>query len=120
MSEVSTNIETESQLQPPSSESLSRRSANAQDDSKVDIRCRGFMCSGQDAFFDVRVFNPLAALNRNTPLSSVYQRHEQDKRREYEQRIREIEHGSFAPLVFTASGGMGPSATIQEACLSVG
>ena len=51
MSEVSTNIETEPQLQPLSGESLTRRSANAQNDSRVDIRCRRFWCSGQDAFF---------------------------------------------------------------------
>ena len=66
-----TNIETEPQLQPPLGESLSRRSANAQDDSRVDIRCRGFWCSGQDAFFDVRVFNPLPASNQNTPQLSL-------------------------------------------------
>ena len=30
----------------------------------------------------------------------------------YEERIREIEHGSFTPLVFSCSGGMGPLATI--------
>ena len=112
MSEVNTNIETEPQLQTLSGESLSRRSANAQDNSRVDIRCRGFWCSSQDALFDVRVFNPLAASNRNTPFSSVYRWHEQEKRREYDQRSREIEYGSYAPLVFAASGGMGPSTTI--------
>ena len=30
----------------------------------------------------------------------------------YEERIREIEHGSFTHLVFSCSGGMGPLATI--------
>ena len=50
LSEVSTNIEIEPQLQPLSGESLSRQSANAQDDSRVDIRCRGFWCSNQNAF----------------------------------------------------------------------
>ena len=71
--------------------------------------------------FYVRVFNPLAASNRKTPLSSVYRRNEQEKCREYDQRIREIEHGSFAPLVFTASGGMGAlyHHSLQEDCLSV-
>ena len=33
------------------------------------------------------------------------------KRRAYEQRVREIEHGSFTPLVFSATGGMAPAAT---------
>ena len=122
MLEVSTNIETEPQLQPLSGESLTKQSANAQDDSRVDIQCRGFWCPGQDAFFDVRVFTPLATSNWNTPLSSVFRRHEQEKRQEYDQRIHEIEHGSFAPLIFAASGGMGAlyHHSLQEACLSVG
>ena len=34
------------------------------------------------------------------------------KKRKYEERIREIEHGSFSPLVFTTAGGMGATATV--------
>ena len=30
----------------------------------------------------------------------------------YEDRIREVEYGSFTPLIFSCSGGMGPLATI--------
>ena len=33
-----------------------------------------------------------------------YQKHELDKKREYEERVREIEHGSFSPLVFSTAG----------------
>ena len=39
--------------------------------------------------------------------SICYRRHEAAKKRAYEQRIREVEHSSFTPLVFSASGGMG-------------
>ena len=35
-----------------------------------------------------------------------------EKRRQYEERIREVEHGSFSPLVFTSAGGMGPTANV--------
>lgn len=112
MSEISTNTETEPQLQPLTGETLHLRTANTEDESRLDIRSRGFWCSGQDAFFDVRVFNPLAASYRNTSLNSLYRRHEQEKRRVYDQRVREVERGSFAPLVFSASGGMGPCTTI--------
>ena len=35
------------------------------------------------------------------------------KKRSYEERIREIEHGSFTPLVFSATGGMAPAATLM-------
>ena len=43
-------------------------------------------------------------------LASVYSKHEQLKRRSYEERIREVEHASFLPLVFSATGGSGKAA----------
>ena len=65
----------------------------------------------QRTFFDVRVFNPLASSN-NQPLSTCYRKQELEKRRHYDQRVREVEHGSFTPLVFNTLGGIGPTATV--------
>ena len=45
-------------------------------------------------------------------INTVFTQHEREKRRAYNQRIREVEHDSFTPLIFSASGGMGPSTTI--------
>ena len=56
--------------------------------------------------FDVRVFNPYAPTNRCVKSSSCYRKHEQVKKRAYEQRVREIEHASFTPLVLSATGGL--------------
>ena len=66
----------------------------------------------QHAFFDVRVFNPFAQSYRDTSLPQCYRRNEMEKRRAYDERIREIEHGSFSPLVFSTSGGMAPTANV--------
>ena len=33
---------------------------------------------------------------------------EKEKRRHYDERVREVEHGTLAPLVFSTSGGMSP------------
>ena len=63
------------------------------------------------AFFDVRVFNPHAPTNRQPQLSSCYRRHENAKKRVYDQRIREVEHNSFVPLVMSVTGGLGRIAT---------
>ena len=57
-------------------------------------------------YFDVRVFNPHAPSNRQTNLQSVYRKHEKIKKRAYEQRIREIEHATFSPLVLSATCGL--------------
>ena len=40
--------------------------------------------------------------------SSTYRRHEREKREAYEQRILEVEHRIFTPLVLSSSGGWGP------------
>ena len=57
------------------------------------------------------MFYPNASSNRSTDSSSVYRRHEQAKKWEYGQRIREVERGVFTPLVLSTTGGMGREAT---------
>ena len=73
-------------------------------------------------FLDVRVFNPHAASNRNITIGKCYTKHEKEKKRAYEQRVREIEHACFTPLVMSASGGFTKEATIflQNASLQIG
>ena len=51
-------------------------------------------------YFDVRIFNPHAPSNRYTKIQSIYRKHEQIKKRTYEQWIREVEHA------FSATGGL--------------
>ena len=68
---------------------------------------------GHKTLLDVRVFNPYAPSNRNTSISNCYRKHEAEKRRTFEQRIRtrEVEHSTFTPLVFSATGGMAKQST---------
>ena len=58
------------------------------------------------AFFDVRVFNP--------NISKTYKLNEKEKKRLYSERITEIKHGSFTPLVMSATGGMPPSMKLHQ------
>ena len=113
LGEVCHQVTTEPVLQPLSGESLHPSSANVSDNARLDIKADGFWdCSRQSAFFDVRIFNPTAQTCRSQSLSTCYRRHELEKRRHYEDRVLQIEHGCFTPLVFTTAGGMGPSASI--------
>ena len=91
MSEVCHNVKIEPGLQPVTGEQFDQ----------LDI-----VAQRQSAFFDVRVFNPYAPCYRNSTQNKL------EKKRCYEERIREIEHGSFTPLVLSAAGGIGPAATI--------
>ena len=49
--------------------------------------------------------------NKNSSISNCYKKHENEKKRAYEQRIRNIEHSSFTPLVVSATGGMAKQST---------
>ena len=73
----------------------------------------------EEAFIDVRILNPNAQSNRHALLSSIYRKHEQEKRREYDQRVREIEHATFTPLVLSTTGGMGQAATFYRRLASM-
>ena len=97
-------------LQSLSGEVITPQSANRQDDARADIHACGFWGRQQNAFFDIRVFHPNAQSYRNTSITSVYRRHEQQKKREYGDRVREVELASFTPLVLSTSGGMGKEA----------
>ena len=112
LTEVCHSVGVEPTLQPLTGEQLSYRSANVEDGARLDVVAEGFWDHRQKAYFDVKVFNPLAPTYSSISLSQCYRQAELEKRRLYEERIREIEHGSFTPLVFSCSGGMGPLATI--------
>ena len=112
MTEVCHDVCIEPALQPVTGELLSGAFANTDDGARLDVAASGFWGGRHErAFFDVRIFNPHATSNRQ-PIPTCYRKHENAKKRAYEQRIREIEYGSFTPLVMSATGGMGNAATI--------
>ena len=113
LSEVGHNVGTEPPLQPITDEYLSYRTANREDGARLDVAAESFWASDrQRIFFDIRIFNPFAPSYRNAPLAQDYRRNELEKKRAYDQRVRESEHGSFSPLVFSTTGGMGTTAMV--------
>ena len=93
------DVNIEPTLQPVTGEQLHGASSITEDGARLDIAANGFWGSRfERAYFDVRVFNPLAPYNRQQNLASTYKKHERSKIRGYEQRVREIEHGSFSDV----------------------
>ena len=112
LKETCHGVATEPSLQPITSETFNAATVNTQDGARLDIVANGFWGGAfERAFFDVRVFNPFAPSNRHSSLASSYRHHESLKKRLYERRVREVEHSSFTPLVFSLTGGLGPAAT---------
>ena len=84
---------------------LLRRSEN-DPDIRADISMRSFWQRQQKAFVDVRVFYPYARSYANQNLSNTFSKMEKEKKKKYNNRVIDQEHGSFTPLIFSSNGGM--------------
>ena len=109
-------MSSEPELQPLNGAPLHTRGANRTDGARLDIKAGGFWGRSrfEATFFDVRVFNPYAASYRLSSPQTIFETHDRQKRRQYEERIREVEGASFTPLVFSSTGATG---RISEAFL---
>ena len=74
------------------------------------MAARGFWTRGSKAFLDVRVFNPMARSYANKPVAATYNTLERSKKAKYNERILNVEHGTFTPIILSCFGGMGTEA----------
>ena len=112
LTEVCTDVEKEPQSQPLTGETILPRSDNKQEEARLDLRSKGFCNRQQNTFFDVRVFHPNALSYRHTEMPALYRQQENEKKREYLERIREMDYALFTPHVFSTTGGQGKEITI--------
>ena len=108
LTEVCPSVSIEPTLQPFTGEQLHYLTANTEDDARADISTQGFWGDKQQrAFTGVQPScTKLLQILHDCCVAS-YRRSENEKRWAYKQRIIEVEHGSFTPLVLSATGGMG-------------
>ena len=111
LAEVCNDVATEPSLTPLSGEEFTSRTTSREDDARCDVAARGFWVRGSKAFLDIRVFNPMARSYANQPLATTYNSLERAKKAKYNERILNIEHGTFTPLVLSCFGGMGTEAS---------
>ena len=109
----------DTQIEPPL-QSLSNEVVTSLtgDGCRPDIRARGFWRDGQNAFFDVKVSNINSETYKNTSIKKVFQQHEREKRRKYNDRVINVEHGTFTPLIYSITGGIGPEAKFYHKLLA--
>ena len=87
---VCPNVTIEPPLLPLHGEQLRYRTANNANDARLDISAGGFWTTGQKAFFDIRIFDPMAAGHRDSTLEGAHQKNEQDKIRTHQERILNV------------------------------
>ena len=103
-----TQVETEPILQPLSGEEFFYKTANKDSEARSDIKCYSFYKHMRQAYFDIKVVSPYAKSNMNLKPAQLFRNAELSKNREYRERILQVEHGDFTPLVFTCAGGIAP------------
>ena len=105
-------------FQPVTNRNGYLKSANLDEGARLDVRARGFWREGQNAFFDVWVTNPDNKSQHDSSIKAVLRKHESEKKRQYNRRIIEVEHGSFTPLIFTTTGVMSHECSIFHKSLA--
>ena len=108
--EACRKVEVEPLLQPLTREKLKYQTSIKEDNARLDLSALGFWRRDEKLFFDIRVFDPVAQSHFNQNLQATHLRQENEKRRQYEERVLHAELASFTPLVFTIAGGMGKAA----------
>ena len=104
---VCTNVEVEPQLQPLDNERFNLRSAVTSPEARRDFKAEGFWSRGVPALFDVRVTHVNFKCNQRKTTPIIFKEQEEEKKRKYQQRVPDVEMGSFTPLVFGTDGRMG-------------
>ena len=112
MSEVCHNVSTEPHLQPMTGEIMSGLSAISRMVHNWILQQLAFRGVNLNGHFLMQRFLILTpSSNQKTLLSACYHSHENEKKRKCHQRICEVEHASFTPLILSCTGGLGPQAT---------
>ena len=106
LQEVTNDVRIEPILQPLTEEEQSI-GGKILVEPQADITARGFWCCGQRTFFDVKIFDPNTQRLKNKTLKRCHELIEHKKKTDYRSRILNVEQGSFTPLVFLITGGMG-------------
>ena len=98
-------VQKEKLLQPCDNHAL-HFASNLAPDARMDVVANGLWRPFQTTYFDVRVFHPNSTSYLKTPIERLYRMNEAAKNQAYGRRVREVEGGSFTPLVMSTSGGM--------------
>ena len=106
LTEVCKDVAVEPLLTPLTGETFRYKTANTEEHARVDVSARDVWMRGSKAYFDVKVFNPLAQSYSRQTLKAAHTSNEKSKKRMYAERVINVEHGSFTPLVFSCLGGM--------------
>ena len=81
LGEICKDVAIEPVLLPLTGEKMQKKSAKIGDEVRIDVRALGFWGLGQQAFIDVRVFDPNACRHLKTSLQQCYMMNEKENKK---------------------------------------
>ena len=109
MKEVCHNVQTEPELLSITQDDPIRI-GNTAEKARCDVAGVGVWGAYEKTFLDIRIMHPNSQSYLNKPVKDVYALHEQKKKRLYNERVLQVERGSFTPIVGSTFGGWGKEA----------
>ena len=103
---ICSNVEIEPQIQPLDNERFHFRSAVTSSEAGWTSKQEALGKRSYGIFY-VRVTHVNSKCYKSKPTSEVFKEQEEEKKCKYQQRVLDVEMGSFMPLVFETNGGMG-------------
>ena len=108
MKEICHDVKTEPELLPLDAENIT--SGNQARKARLDVSGIGVWGSHERTFLDIRITHPNCPSHLDKPLDKVYEEQETEKKRCYNERIIQVEKGTFTPIVMSTFGGSGVEA----------
>ena len=110
MAEVCHDVKTEPELIPLENNSLGVNSATGER-ARPDVSGVGVWGGYERTFLDIIITHPNCPTYANMPADQLYQLMENRKKAKYNERILQVEKGSFTPIVGSTFGGWGKEAS---------
>ena len=108
MQEVCSDIRIEPELMPLDNNLM--RNGNNAENARLDVSGIGVWGPFERTFLDIRVMHLNAPSYIDKSIDQVYIAHEKEKKRAYNERVIQMEKGTFTPIVMSTSGGVGNEA----------
>ena len=109
LKDICKDVKTEPELLPIGDRNTG--SANSSEKARLDVSAVGIWSPMERTFLDVRIVHPNSPSYMGKDANAIYKLNENEKKRNYNQRIIQVERATFTPLVFSTSGGMAPECT---------
>ena len=103
INKVYRNVETEPLLQPLDNEVFILQSTVMSQEARLDMKAGGVWTPGVTAFVDVCVTHVNSRSNQGKHTATIFKEQENEKKRKYNQRVMDVEMGTFTPLVWDST-----------------